>query len=307
MKVILGYRQEEYRGIPVETYARSFHYYLKQAGHTVLPVGEGHMFSDIDNIGDAWRSWDIWIDVEQGRNSKGDLRFQYAEQSRKDRVNLPSAVRYVDTHGHPTLHRRLGKKYNHVFFAVWDKRDLFETHPSAHWCPNATDERFFNREAVLKHDYPVGFFGSKDGLDRTDDLKRVCEPRLINYDIREIGRAGKHRWPETSRSMNQCQVLFNVGQKHDLNQRIFESMLVGRPLINKRDPRSGISKLFNENEHYLGFDNQVELGAQLDWALSEIGGENTLALDMAERALNLVKEKHLVQHRVSQILEVING
>lgn len=305
MKIILGYRNEEYAGRPVETYARSFHYYLNKLGHTVLPIGEGHKLSDIDTIGDLWRSWDMWIDIEQGRNAKGELRFQYAHQERKSRVLLPSAVRFVDTHGQPTLHRRASKLYDHVFFAVWDKRDLFSTHPSAHWCPNASDERFFNRETVLKHDYTIGFFGSKDGMDRADDLKRVCEARRMNYDIREIGRAGKHRWPETSRSMNQCQVLFNRGQKHDgPNQRVLESMLVGRPLITDRDPRDGMSKLFTENEHYLGYDSQVELGLQLDWALSEIGGENTLALDMAERALNLVKEKHCVQHRVEQVMEV---
>lgn len=304
MKILLGYRVETYKGLPIETYARSFHYYLKQAGHTVLPVGEGHPFSDIDVIGDIWRSWDLWLDIEQGRNSKGDLRFQYADQTRKDKVVLPSAVRFVDTHGHPTLHHRAGKKYDHVFFAVWDQRDRFAGYPSAHWCPNASDERFFGKQEVLKHDYTIGFFGSKDGLDRADDLKRVCEPRRINYDIREIGRAGKHRWPETSRAMNQCKVLFNKAQKHDINQRIFESMLVGRPLLTDRDERCGLDKLFTEYEHYLGYANEVELGLQLDWCLSEMDNDNTLALDMAERAYNLVKEKHLVQHRVAQIMEI---
>ena len=297
---------EKYNGKYVETYARSFHHYLKELGHTILPVGEGHPFTDIDVIGDIWRSWDLWLDIEQGRDAKGNLRFQYAEQSRKNVVNLPSAVRYVDTHGHPTLHRRLGKKYNHVFFAVWDKRDLFETHPSAHWCPNASDERFFGRETVIRHSYPIGFFGSKDGLDRADDVKRICEARRMNFDIREIGRAGKHRWPETSRSMNQCQVLFNRGQKHDgPNQRVIESMLVGKPLITDRDPRDGMSKLFTEYEHYLGYETQADLGLQIDWALSELGNGDSLAMNMAERAMSLVKEKHLVQHRVAQIIEVI--
>lgn len=305
MKIILGYRVEHYKGLPIETYARSFHHYLKQAGHTVFSVGEGHPFTDIDFIGHMWRSWDLWIDIEQGRNSKGELRFQYADQTRKDKVKMPSAVRFVDSHGHPTLHHRAAKKYNHVFFAVWDKRDLFANDPSAHWCPNASDERFFSRQMVIKHDYAVGFFGSKDGIDRADCMKEVCDPRQMNFDIREIGRAGKHRWPETSKAMNQCKVLFNKGQKHDgPNQRVIESMLVGRPLITDRDPRDGMSKLFTESEHYLGYSTQAELGLQFEWALSESGGENTLAIDMAERALNLVKENHLVQNRVRQVLEI---
>jgi len=309
VKIILGYRQEldPRDKKPIETYAKSFHYYLKQAGHTVLPVGEGHPFSDIDVLGDVWRSWDLWIDIDNGRNSKGDLRFQYVDQDRTDKVRLPSAIRFVDSHGYPSLHHRYAKKYDHVFFAVWDKRDLFAGHKSAHWCPNASDERFFKRDLALLHSYTVGFFGSRGGLDRTDELKKVCDARKWNYDIREVGRAGKHRWPETGRSMNQCKVLFNRGQKHDgPNQRVIESMLVGRPLITDRDPRDGMSKLFVENEHYLGFSTIAELGLQLEWLLSEGGGENTLALDIANRANALVKEKHLIQHRVQQICEIIN-
>jgi len=310
MKIILGYRQEfdPRDQKPIETYSRSFHHYLNQAGHTVLAVGEGHPFQDIDQIGDIWKSWDLWLDIEQGRNNKGELRFQYADQNRTDKVQLPSAVRYVDSHGNPSLHHRGAKKYDHVFFAVWDKRDLFANHPSAHWCPNASDERWFYRLPNLDfYSFPIGFYGTKDGLDRADDLKRICEIREISPDVREIGRNGKHRWPETCRSMNQCKVLFNKGQKHDgPNQRVIESMLVGRPLITDKDARDGISKLFIENEHYLGYSNQAELGVQLDWAMSECEGKDTLAISMAERALLIVKEKHLIQHRINQILEVVN-
>lgn len=310
MKIILGYRMEidprDHR--PIETYARSWHYYLKKAGHTVLPVGEGHPFKDIDDLGDIWKGFDLWLDIDNGRNSKGDLRFQYADQNRKDRVVLPSAVRFVDTHGYPTLHHRAGKKYDHVFFAVWDQRDRFAGYPSAHWCPNASDERwFYPVSSVLRyHKFSAGFFGSKGGIDRADELKEICETRRINYDVREIGRAGKHRWPNTCKAMNDCHILFNRGQKHDgPNQRVIESMLVGKPLITDRDPRDGMSKLFTEYEHFLGYSAKAEIGIQLDWALSESTGENTLALDMAQRALTLVKEKHLVQHRIEQMMEIV--
>ena len=310
MKVILGYRIElDPSGEPIESYARSFHYYLKQAGHTVLPVGEGHPFTDIDVLGDVWKGFDLWVDIDNGRNSKGELRFQYADQRRTEKVLLPSAVRFIDTHGYPSLHHRLGKKYDHVFFAVWDQRDRFAGYPSAHWCPCASDERFFfKKPRISRAGYAVGFFGTKGGLDRADVLKEICEGRRLDCDVREIGRPGKHRWPETNRSMNNCQILFNRGQKHDgPNQRVIESMLVGAPLINNRDPRDGMSKLFVEYEHFLGYETKAELGLQLEWALSESGGgkeENTLALDMALRALALVKEKHLVQHRVEQVIEV---
>jgi len=308
MKIILGYRMElDVKGRPIETYARSWHFYFKKAGHTVLPVGEGHPFKDIDDLGEIWKGFDLWLDIDNGRNKNGDLRFQYADQTRKEKVNLPSAVRFVDTHGYPSLHHRAAKKYDHVFFAVWDKRDCFEGHKSVYWCPNASDERwFYPIISPLTNKFSVGFFGTRGGIDRADELKEICEARRIECDVREVGRVGKQRWPETCKAMNDCRVLFNRGQKHDgPNQRVIESMLCGKPLITDRDPRDGMSKLFVENEHYLGYTTKADLGIALDYALSEAGGENTLALDMARRASALVRKKHLVQHRVEQVLEVV--
>jgi len=308
MKIILGYRLEvDVKHQPIETYARSWHFYLKKAGHTVLPVGEGHPFKDIDDLGDIWKGFNLWLDIDNGRNKNGDLRFQYADQTRKDKIVLPSAVRFVDTHGYPTLHHRAGKKYDHVFFAVWDQRDRFEGHKSAHWCPNASDERwFYPLLSAFSFKHPIGFFGTKGGIDRADELKEICESRKLEPDVREVGRVGKQRWPETSKAMNDCRVLFNKGQKHDgPNQRVIESMLVGKPLITDRDPRDGMSQLFTEYEHYLGYSTKAELGLQLDWALNESIGDSTLALDMAQRALALVKEKHLIQNRVEQVIKYV--
>ena len=307
MKIILGYKQETDKlGRPIETYARSWHYFLKKAGHTLLPVGEGHPFKDIDELGSVWKGWDLWLDIDNGRNSKGELRFQYADQTRKDKVKLPSAVRFVDTHGYPSLHHRAGKKYDHVLFAVWDKRDCFTGYKSAHWCPNASDERWFYPIKNTFQKYSIGFFGTKGGIDRADELKEICSSRNVSFDVREVGRVGRQRWPETCKAMNNCKILFNRGQKHDgPNQRVIESMLTGRPLITDRDPRDGMSQLFKENEHFLSYSTKAELGIQLDWALGETSGDNTLALDMAKRAMSLVKEKHLIQHRIEQLIEVI--
>ena len=307
MKIILGYTKPlDKRGNPMETYARSFHYYFKKAGHIVLPVGEGHSISDIDEIGDEWKEYDLWLDIDNGRNLKGELRFQYADQSRKNKVNIPSAVRFIDTHGYPSLHHRAARKYDHVFFAVWDKRDRFANHRSAHWCPNSSDDRWFDYVKYSINNrfskFSVGFFGSKGGLERADILKTVCDRRNLNYDIREVGSENRQRWPSTAEAMAACRALFNYGQKHDgPNQRVIESMLMNKPLLNNKDDRDGMSKIFQENEHYLSYSNEVELGIVLDRALED---PHQLAQDMAERAYKLVKEKHLVKHRVEQILEV---
>jgi hypothetical protein len=298
--IILGYRAvRDKRDAWVHTYSDSTSRALKDLGHSVVAMGEGHKYERFDDMLDGMiRQTDLFLDLDCGRNSKGELAFQ------TEKPPIPSAVRYIDTHGHPTLHKRLAKNYDHVFFAVWDKRDIFTNHPSVHWCPNASDAHYFYKDILPEgHDsrpFDVGFFGSKGGIDRADTLKEICARHTWKADVREIGKNG-NRWPRTSEAMAQCKVLFNHGQKHDgPNQRVIESMLMERPLLSDRDSRDGMSKLFEEGEHYLGYSSESELADNLGWCLRE----PSLANSMAKRAYTLAYEKHQVKHRVEQILEV---
>lgn len=302
--IILGYRQDtDKRGAPVISYSNSTHDALVELGHHVEPMGEGHKYTTFDDMLDGMiRQSDLFIDLDCGRNAKDTLPFHCAEK----RAPIPSAVRFIDTHGHPSFHKRAAKNYDHVFFAVWDKRDIFTHHPSVHWCPNASDAKYFYKDILPEiHDsrpFDIGFFGSKGGIDRADVLKDMSDRNTWKIDVREIGKNG-NRWPRTAEAMAQCKVLFNRGQKHDgPNQRVIESMLMDRPLITDRDARDGMSKLFEEGEHYLGYESESELANHIQWCL----GEPSLAYAMAKRAYQLAYEKHQVKHRVEQILEVCN-
>jgi hypothetical protein len=296
--ILLGCRKTtDKRGNQVATYTDSTIKALWDIGHRVLTMGEGWEHETFDDVPNVDR-YDLFLDLDCGRNSKGDLAFLEA------RAPIPSAVRYIDTHGHPSLHKRQAQFYDHVFFAVWDRRDIFTEHPSVHWCPNASDAHYFYKDILPnQHEsrpFDVGFFGSKHGLDRADILKPMSQRHTWLVDIREIGKSG-NRWPKTAEAMAQCKVLFNRGQKHDgPNQRVIESMLMERPLVTDRDPRDGMSQLFEEGEHYLGYSNEAELANQIDWCLRE----PSLAASMARRAYALAVEKHQVKHRVEQILEV---
>ncbi len=296
--IILGYRQDfDKRGGPIITYADSTRKALVDLGHTITPLGEGHTHVTFKTMSKSFLDQQsLFLDVDCGRNNKGSLSFHCYEE----KAPIPSAVRYIDDHGHPSFHKRAAKNYDHVFFAVWDKRDIFTKHSSVHWCPNASDSQYFF--SMEQEDTPIdiGFFGSKGGLDRADTLKRVCDRNSITYDVREIGK-GKTRWPATAHAMDQCKVLLNVNQKHDgPNQRVLESMLMNRPLINNRDPRDGMSKLFEFGEHYLSYCSEAELTNQIQWCLREPG----MAKSMAKRAYELAMAKHQVKNRVNQILEV---
>lgn len=303
--ILLGYRLDKDKtGVPMENYSLSTHRALEEQGHVVVPVGTGHDVRHLNDLDDIiLKSADLFLDLDCGRDVKGEFSF-YHNYDDTHKLPFPTAIRFIDTHGQPSLHKRLARCYDHIFFAVYARRDLFAKHPSAHWCPNASDDKWFHPDfskAVNKPEFTAGFFGSKDGLSRGEILERVCTKRDLPFDIREVGRHNRQRWPGTAQAMANCQVLFNMGQKHDgPNQRVIESMLVGRPLITDRDNTDGMAHLFQEHEHYVGYKTETDLGLALEWILSEYD----VARNMALKAYKEVRDKHLVKHRVQQILEV---
>ena len=295
MRLLINYRQDFDREKPVESYARSAHQSFLDLGHEVTAMGEGHKLT-FEAV--RLRNYDLLLDLDNGRNRKGEFDFVLP----KHKINIPTAIWLIDTHGQVDLHTSINPWYDHVFFAVWSKRDIFTGHPSAHWCPNATDINFFRR-ATFEPSIDFGFFGSKGGLDRADTMKAICVKNQWTFDVRQINGAWKHKFPATGDAMGKCKILFNHGQKHDgPNLRVMESMACGRPLISDFDERSGMSKLFEEGKHYLSYTPE-SLESEMRAAVVYSGA----ARDMAERAYVEVTSKHLVKHRVQQMLEVFKG
>lgn len=278
---------------PVETYARCVDKAFSDLGHTVDNV-YGKEFKNPEY-------YNAYIELDNGRAPDGGLHFGMHTE-----IKIPKAVWFVDSHGHPDLHKNLAPEYDHVFFAVWDKRDLFAGHKSAHWCPNATDPQFFFPVMGEPH-YDFGFFGSKLGLDRADKMIEICKKRGWTYDVRQVGGGSfKHKWPRTCWAMNDCKILFNCGQRHDgPNLRVLESMAVRRPLITEVDPRNGMSQLFTDGKHYLGYEAYTfkNLEAQMLFAMEE----PQKCISMASEAEKTVHEYHLIKHRVQQMIEVLNA
>jgi hypothetical protein len=285
----------------VQSYAESFFRELCQiADHEVIHTGPEGV--DLDAL--DLKEWDFLIDLDCGRDRRGNLTFVASSDRHASKVPINSAVWFVDSHGHPDLHRRLAPKYDHVFYAVWDKRSLFEKHSSAHFLPNATDDTWFSSHwkgafPPVEKKFDFGFFGSKNGLSRADDMVEICKKHGWTYDVRQVNRQTKHRWPATSEAMEKCRFLFNKGQKHDINLRIFESMAMGIPLICDLDERSGIDRLFKPWVHFIPYTSKETLEDVMDICMSGFD-----ALNIADSAEKEVTEKHLVKHRVEEILEV---
>ena len=304
MKILVAHNGKMYDSQPIETYARSMVRVLRERGHEVIESPKSPPIARA-----VYKEVDFLLDIDCGRDDKGQLRW-HGEQSKPD---CPSAVYLIDSHGYPEMHQKLARKYDHVFFAVWDKRDLFASHKSAHWCPNFTDAKWFDRELFegSRLHYDFGFFGSKGGLDRANPMKEVAERYGWKVRIDQIRRPEKHRWPHTGQAMYECNYLFNHGQKHDgPNLRVMESMLVGRTLINNSDNRDGMSKLFEPYVHYVPFGefkDGVYNCDNLKDAMLFCRNNPVSAKLIANHAYNEVKAKHLVGNRIDQILEAVNA
>ena len=312
MRILVQFRSDwSHAGGYVPCYAWSYVEAFREMGHHTIVSDVPEPYSEFyyHETGELRKGYDFILEIENGRDDRGDLRFRVYEEERYTRNPkrpCPTAVLLIDSHGHPDLHAEVAKSYDHVFFAVWARRDLFAGHPSAHWCPNATDLKWFGAErfAHITPEVDVGFFGSKKGLSRADDLVRICKANGWTYDVRQVaGNRNPNRWPATGEAMARCRVLFNRGQKHDgPNQRVMESMAMGRPLVCDFDPLDGTTKLFEMVSHYRPYGNADELEQELRYCL-----EGTSAEAMAYGAQGEVEAKHTIKHRAQQILEVVGA
>ena len=303
MKIALGYRQDTRKNAKVMTYANSFHTAFEDLECEVVPFGQGHKE---ETIGPEVRRCDIILELDCGRDANGKFNWQIPQHPG---LTCKTAAYLVDTHGWEDEHRALAPNYQHVFFAPWVKRDVFTGHPSATWLPNASDASWFGREIPnLKLIAPVfdfGFHGSKLGLTRAADLIEVCNRLGYTYDVREVVKGQRHRWPSTPEAMRACKYLFNFGQKCDSpNLRVLESMLIGRCLLTDRDSRDGMQKLFVEGKHYLGYDRKTK--ADLEEQMKFMMNNPAECERIADEAYKLAKREHQIFNRAQTILEVIS-
>lgn len=296
MKIMVAHRGQHYQHELVETYALSMVRTLRRMGHEVIEVPKGRLKDD-----SAYKRVDLLLDIDCGRDTTGDLGFHCTSE----KVPCRSAVYFIDSHGYPSLHKRAAQHYDHVFFAVHAKRDLFAKHPSAHWCPNFTDLKWFDGERYDRERiHHFGFFGSKGGLDRAKPLIQIANDHNWKHHVGQICPGGKHQWPGTAQAMAACHFLFNHQQKHDgPNLRVMESMAMKRALICDRDPASGMDLLFKPDVHYIPYESYTYNG--LEDAMRFCIENPKKAQTIAEIAYQNVKKNHLVQNRMDQIMEVV--
>lgn len=296
MKILVARIKKYYEGSLIDTYSGSIVRELQTAGHEVTETSKDRLKDD-----NEYKAYDLFLDIDSGRDTDQSYKFHAYDK----KVPIKSAAILIDSHGNPDMHKRIASRTDHVFFAVWDRRDLFSDHPSTTWFPNFTDLTHFDGETFTSEKTKdFCFMGSKDGLDRADPMVKVCKDNNWTYDVDEVGRKGKHVWPRTALRMAACRFGFNHGQKHDgPNLRVMETMAMKLPLICDRDERDGKGFLFEPWHHYIPYAAYSYDGLQerMQWCIDN----PEKAAVIAENAYVEVNRNHLVKNRVETVLEVV--
>jgi len=298
MKILVPHFNNHYEGRLIETYSHSLIRELRALGHDITEVSKERLPDD------QYKQYDLLLDIDCGRGTDQSYKFHLND----GKVPTKSAIILIDSHGKPDYHKRIARFADHVFFAVWDKRELFSDHTSTTWFPNFTDLVHFdgnpsNHAAEKQFDFC--FFGSHGGIERADPLVKICKEQNWTYDVDEIGRKGKHRWPNTAKRMAACRFGFNHGQKHDgPNLRVMETMAMKLPIICDKDPRDGKGFLFEPWQHYIPYTAYTYEGLleRMQWCINN----PDKAAKIAEQAYTEVCNNHLAKHRVQTLLEVVN-
>ena len=184
-------------------------------------------------------------------------------------IDIPTVYYGIDTHMVKDMIFDEAKNYKHVFFAQKKAIPEFKEFcgKESHWLPCCA-EPIIHKPMDFKEEYDFAFVGGVDMSEahksRRDAIMKLKEKYKVF-----VGNAYGYFM---TMQYNKAKVVFNYAVNDDLNMRVFEAMACKRPLLtNKLSLQSGLSDLFKDGEHYIGFDDK----------------------DLMEKAEMLIKDKAL--------------
>lgn len=164
-------------------------------------------------------------------------------------------------------------------------------HDRVEWLPLAASPTTHTVRG-LERTFDVGFVGQRGlpGSARHETLSRV------------LSRFASNEWQrfytpvEMSHVYGSSRVVINASVNGDLNMRVFEAMAAGSLLVTDRI-QNGLTDLFSEGVHYLGYSSPDEAEAQVAAALSDDVRQRRIAA--AGQAA--VLDRHTYMHRLETV------
>lgn len=223
--------------------------------------------------------------------------------------------------------RKLQQKFDLVLNV--DAGFHFSTKPNTSYAVVATDphvldgwysqvrplvDYFFNMQEFYKKpgDIILPYACSPDHHYAMSNIKKEYDASLIglHYENRDkLVSTLRHNgykvlydiglvWDEYRIENNKATIGINWSSLMDINARTLEAMAMKQVPVINRLPH--LDKLgLEENRHYLGFDSVQEAVEKVEWAKSNSGAANAIAIS----AHNHVHEHHTYEKRVQQIFD----
>lgn len=171
-----------------------------------------------------------------------------------DRVRGVRIAYLIDVHQDLKSRLQLAPLFHQVFVAQKDYVEKFHERgfSNARWLPLACDP-LVHRSPAVERDIEVGFVGKlgTPGSRRHEVLSTV----LARFKTNEFERFATPR--EMGAIYGRSKIVFNCSINGDVNMRVFEALAAGALLVTDRI-ENGLSELFIEGEHYLGYSTTDE-------------------------------------------------
>lgn len=195
----------------------------------------------------------------------------------------------IDVHQDLYSRLQIAQFFDAVFIAQKDFVPAFQQigHRCVHWLPLACDDGIHNVHLKARP-YDVGFVGKLGmrGTPRHEILSSVLPKYRTNDYL-------KYYSPQDMAVIyGQSKIVLNVSINGDVNMRVFEAMAAGALLITDRIG-NGLSELFEEGSHYIGYSTIPEAMEKL-WYFLDNSAERKRVARAGQR---IVLEHHTYNRR----------
>lgn len=179
----------------------------------------------------------------------------------------------IDVHNDLRSRLQMAQFFDAVFIAQRDYVPAFQLmgHPQVYWLPLACDPGIHNTDSRTRP-YDVGYVG-KLGMRGTERYK-ILTSVLPKYRTNDYLRY--HAPWEMANVYGQSKIVINASINGDVNMRVFEAMAAGALLVTDRIG-NGLSELFEEGTHYVGYSTISEAMEKIGYFLNKSAEREQIA------------------------------
>lgn len=241
------------------------------------------------------KMFDPDIIIEREFNDGRHVWYNEVMELKKWKPEIKTAVWLIDTHVAYQRHKNYIRHFDFVFMAISRYAEEFKAfHPHVYWLPLCYPSPTL--PANEKNIYPLGFVGriTPDMTKRVELLKALEEHygNLCHF-VTDYATVYK--------TMSQCTIMVNQSYADDLNFRVFEALACGNILVTNSVP--DLFKVDTLKARVFPFETPQGAIHFIDTILQQ--EKKTDVFTQVKENRQFIKERHMIQHRVEKIIEVL--